>query len=74
MKERKIIDKEENCVCCICLGKPGDFSKHETLFKISYELRNKIFPQAMCSAGLNFKLGICIHNTTTRVRNQNIFF
>jgi len=44
MKERKIIDKEENCVCCICLGKPGDFSKHETLFKISYELRNKIFP------------------------------
>jgi len=25
MKERKIIDEEENCVCCICLGKPGDF-------------------------------------------------
>jgi len=27
----------------------------------------------MCNVDLNFKLGIGIHNTTTRVRNQNIF-
>lgn len=74
MKERNIIDEEVNCLCCTCLGKPGDCSMYETFFKLSYELRNKIFPQAMRNVELNFKLGIGIHNTTTRVHNQNIFF